>query len=107
MHDFDVYTLWILEQERQRALAKHLDRYAQLHQVKASQPPRQLLPAVRSCLHALALTVRALHTRLSLPRRIRQDQPFSVQDSPTLGLPDTPPVHGMARHEEQSVAAGP
>lgn len=107
MHDFDVYTLWILEQERQRALSKHLDRYAQVHQAKASQPRRQLLPTVRFCLQALALTVRALQTRLSLPRRIRQDQPFSVQDSTTLGLPDTTQVHGMARHEEHSVAAGP
>jgi hypothetical protein len=108
MHEFDTYLLWILEQERQRVLSKHLDRYAQLHQIKVSQPQRQLWPTVKSYLQALVLTVRALHTRLSLPHRmIRQDQPFSVRDSATPDLADTTQMHGTARHEEQSVAAGP
>ncbi len=107
MYDSDLYTLWLLEHDRQRVLSKRLDRYAQLQQIKASQPPRHLLPTVRSRLQALALTMRALLSRLSLPCRIRQEQSFSVQDSTTLPRPDTTQVHRMARHEEQSVAAGP
>lgn len=107
MHDFDTYILWILEHDRQRTLAKRLDRYAQLQQIKASRPPRHLLPTVRFRLQALVLVIRALRTGLSLPYRIRHAQPSSVQDSTAPCQPDTTQVHGMARHEEQSVAAGP
>jgi hypothetical protein len=107
MHDFDVYTLLILEQERQRALSKHLELSARLRQIKASQPPRHTLPTVRTCFHTLLASVRALQTRLSLPRPTRQDKFFSVQDSVTLDPPETIQVHDSARHAEQRVAAGP
>ena len=75
---FDVYTLWILEQQRQRALSTYITMYAQFRQLKASQPRRSMWFALGSCIHALGRKIRALPTRLALPCPLNQDTPFSV-----------------------------
>ena len=107
MTDFDAYTLWILEQHKQRAHAKYLTMYVQFRQEQARQPRLSLWRALGTYLHRLMQTMRVLSTRRALPPPFTHDTPCPIQDPVALVSTSTPQMDRRIRQEKRGVAAGP